>query len=180
MDQAIRSIIQFSYDQQPLAIFLLGTNGSGKSTLRHYLDLSEININIDPDLLNKAYSNKYPNTYQIEAAREAILQFNNAIQKGLNVCIESTLSGNGIIQRIIKAKTSGFHLIAYYVSLNDVELNISRIKQRVKNGGHHIAEDLVRKRYTSSKLNLEKVKGFFDQLFLLDNSEQFKIISKIS
>ncbi len=32
MEPQIRNLLQFSYDKQPLAIFLLGTNGSGKST----------------------------------------------------------------------------------------------------------------------------------------------------
>ena len=179
MELQIRNLLQFSYDKQPLAIFLLGTNGSGKSTLRHYLDLSEISINIDPDLLNKAYSNKYPTNYQIEASKEAILQYDNAIKKGLNVCIESTLSGYGIIKRIKEAKLYGFYNIAYYIQLDNVELHLARIKQRVKEGGHDIADDLVRKRYINSQQNLINIKNYFDELFIINNSEYFKLITKI-
>ncbi|WP_119328544.1 hypothetical protein [Cysteiniphilum halobium] len=45
--------IQASDDNAPIAIFLLGANGSGKSSLRAYLDLSNIQTNIDPDALNR-------------------------------------------------------------------------------------------------------------------------------
>jgi len=175
--QEFRKQIQFTYERQPIAIFLLGTNGSGKSTLRSYLDLSEITINIDPDLLNKAYKNKYPKTYEIESAKEALCQINNAIDKGINFCIESTLAGHGTMQRIKKAKASGFFVVAYYVSLDSVEINLERIKQRVSKGGHDIPEATVRKRFIESKNNLEKIKNSFDKLYLIDNSSpRFKLL----
>ena len=161
---------QFSYDKQPIAVFLLGANGSGKSSLRRILNLSDINTNIDPDLLNKAYQNKYPDTYIIEAAKEALVQFNNAITKGLNICMESTLAGHGTMRRIMRAKNAGFYVVAYYAGLDNVELNLERIRHRVSLGGHYIADDVVRKRYNESRENFIKVMQYFDDIYLVDNS----------
>ena len=49
-NQAFIDKIQLSYDKTPLAVFLIGANGSGKSTLRNYLNLADIQTNIDPDV----------------------------------------------------------------------------------------------------------------------------------
>ncbi len=50
-NQALIDIIQPSYANIPLVIFLIGANGSGKSTLRNYLNLADIQTNIYPDVL---------------------------------------------------------------------------------------------------------------------------------
>ena len=58
INQQLIEQMQIVYDKTPLAVFLLGANGSGKSTLRNYLNPTEIQINIDPDVLNKLYQNR--------------------------------------------------------------------------------------------------------------------------
>lgn len=149
-NQILVDQIQPNYDNIPLAIFLIGANGSGKSTLRNYLNLTDIQTNIDPDVLNRLYKDRYPKTYQTEAAIQALDMYNYAINNQLNFCIESILSEHGSIGMIEKAKTKGYYIIGYFVALNDINLNLERIKNRVKIGGHDIASELVRKRYSES------------------------------
>ncbi len=64
INQQIVEQIQLDYQNTPLAVFLIGTNGSGKNSLRNYLNLTDIQTNIDPDVLNRIYRNKYPQTSQ--------------------------------------------------------------------------------------------------------------------
>ncbi|MDQ5921211.1 MAG: hypothetical protein QG673_1267 [Pseudomonadota bacterium] len=173
INQEIIKQIQPNYNDIPLAIFLLGTNGSGKSSLRNYLNLSNIQTNIDPDVLNRIYAIRYPHTYQIESARQALKMYDNALFNSLNICLESTLSGRGTIQRIIKAQEMGYFTIAYYIGLNSIELNLERIKIRAASGGHNIAESVVRRRYYESVNNLIFIKNHFNLLHILDNSDQY-------
>lgn len=172
LNQAIIDQIQLDYKNIPLAVFLIGTNGSGKSTLRRYLNLAEIQTNIDPDLLNRIFMAKNPNNYQICAAKHALTMYDEAIHNDLNLCLESTLSGKGTLSRILRAKQQGYFTIGYFVGLNDVELNLVRIKNRVANGGHDIPENVVRRRYIESAENLLKVhlQGCFNRLHIIDNS----------
>ncbi|MCC2624174.1 MAG: hypothetical protein K0R14_47 [Burkholderiales bacterium] len=169
-NQALIDTIQLNYHNIPLAVFLIGANGSGKSTLRNYLNLTDIQTNIDPDVLNRIYKNRYPNTYLIESAKQALTMYKQGIDSGVNICIESTLAGHGTLARIIQAKRHGYYTIAYFVGLNDVELNLARIRQRVAKGGHNIPEASVRKRFTESIKNTIKIKDYFDELYIIDNS----------
>ncbi len=173
INQEIINQIQLNYDNIPLAVFLLGTNGSGKSSLRNYLNLSDIQTNIDPDVLNRIYKAKFPRTYQIEAGKQALKMYDDALSSGMNICLESTLAGHGTMQRIMAAKAQGYHTIAYYIGLNSIELNLQRIAMRVARGGHDIAETLVRKRYFESADNLLKVMPSIDILHVVDNSDAY-------
>jgi predicted ABC-type ATPase len=171
INQEIINQIQLRYNNTPLAVFLIGSNGSGKSTLRNYLNLSDIQTNIDPDALNRIYKEKYPQNYQLESAKQALKMYSYALDNDLNVCLESTLSGHGTVNRIIDAKKRGYYVIGYFVGLDCVDLNIKRIAMRVANGGHHIPDDIVVKRYVESITNIQKVKDSFDIIYFLDNSD---------
>ena len=111
INQEVINPIQIDYTTTPLAVFLLGTNGSGKSSLRNYLNLSDIQTNIDPDTLNRVFISKYPTTYQVQPARQALKMYSDSIVTKLNICIESTLSGHGTAQRITLAKQSGYKIV---------------------------------------------------------------------
>lgn len=173
INQQIIEPIQLRYDNIPLAVFLVGTNGSGKSSLRNYLNLSDIQSNIDPDVLNRVYRAKYPQTYQVEAGKRALKMYDDALKNGLNICLESTLAGRGTMQRVIAAKQAGYFTVAYYIGLNSVELNLERIAMRVARGGHDIPENTVRRRFYESANNLALVKDYFDEIYLLDNSHAY-------
>ena len=170
INQALIDEIQPHYTDTPLAIFLIGANGSGKSTLRKYLNLSDIQTNIDPDVLNRIFKTRYPENYLIESARQALNMYNEGIKSRLNICIESTLSGCGTTNRIKLAKDSGYHVIGYFVGLTNVDLNLERIRNRVTHGGHNIPEIMVRRRYIESTHNLVQVQNLFNELHLIDNS----------
>ena len=163
--------IQLSYTDKPLAIFILGPNGSGKSTLRYYLNLSEIQTNIDPDVLNRIYYRLYPENYQRVATKAALKMYAGALTYGLNLCMESTLAGYGTMKRIRDAKAKGYAVIVYFVGLNSVELNLARVQQRVANGGHNIPENIIRKRYVESINNLKLIQKYCDVIHVLDNSD---------
>jgi predicted ABC-type ATPase len=180
INQQIINQIQLHYDAIPLAVFLVGANGSGKSSLRNYLNLSDIQTNIDPDVLNRVYRAKYPDNYQIEAGKQALKMYDDALKNGLNICLESTLAGRGTMQRVIAAKNAGYFTLAYYIGLNSVELNLERIAQRVARGGHDIPEHIVRRRFNESANNLVLIKDYLDEIHLLDNSEaNFELQSSI-
>lgn len=173
INHAVIQQIQPDYAHQPLAIFLMGANGSGKSTLRNYLNLSEIQVNLDPDLLNRLFKAKYPDNYLIVSAKQALKLFYEGLEAGLNICLETTLAGQGTLQRIYQAQKKGYYLIGYFVGLNQVELNLQRIAERVARGGHDIPTETVKRRYQESLDHLLQLKACFQTLHVIDNSESF-------
>ncbi|OGT63838.1 MAG: hypothetical protein A3J38_03900 [Gammaproteobacteria bacterium RIFCSPHIGHO2_12_FULL_45_9] len=128
-------------------------------------------MNIDPDALNRIFKQKHPHHHLIEATKHALGMYTDGLQNNLNLCLETTLAGHGATQRIQKAATARYFLIGYFVGLNDVHLNLQRIRARVARGGHDIPEPLVRKRYTESSTQLIKVRHYFNELHVIDNSQ---------
>ncbi|OKL35340.1 hypothetical protein [Domibacillus mangrovi] len=63
----------------------------------------------------------------MEAGKESIRLVQEHIQTQKDFSIETTLSGNLPIKQISKAKQAGFNVIMYYVGVEDIDINISRI-----------------------------------------------------
>lgn len=148
-----------------------GNNGSGKSTIRNLIiDHLGISVNIDPDALARGIDSKHPEKRRVSSGKEAIRLARNCIQFHRDFSIETTLSGGNVIRLMRDAKEQGFEISMFYVGLGDYHLNIERVANRVKNGGHHIStEDIVRRHLTSMQ-NLLSHLYLIDNLIVVDNS----------
>ena len=155
---------------QNKAIFYCGTNGAGKTTLRGF-NQDSVQIVIDSDHIAMQINPENPRLADIEAGRKAIELFKFAIKNQIAFSMESTLSGNSIVQRIKKAKEKGFYVRLNYIGVDGVEINLARVKARVKSGGHFIDEATIRSRYEISLENLLTVIPLCDEVFIYDNSD---------
>jgi len=54
--------------------------------------------------------------------------------------------------------------------LSDVELAIERVKTRVSEGGHHIPEDVIRRRYVRGIKNLDNFFSASDYWLVINSS----------
>ena len=169
LSNIIRMVRKKLWLMQNKAIFYCGTNGAGKSTLRSF-NQDPVQIVIDSDHIAMQINPQNPRLADIEAGRKAIELFRFAIQHKIDFSMESTLSGNSILQRMKKAKENGFYVHLNYIGVNSVKINLARVKARVKSGGHFIAEDIVKNRYQMSFDNLFIVLPYCDEVFIYDNS----------
>lgn len=128
---------------QNKAIFYCGTNGSGKSTLRSF-NQDAVQIVIDSDHIAMQINPQNPRLADIDAGRKAIGLFRFAIKQHIDFSMESTLSGNSIIQRMKTAKENGFYVHLNYIGFDKVYINLERVKVRLKTGGHFIDEQTIR------------------------------------
>lgn len=85
--------------------------------------------------------------------------------------MESTLSGKSILKRMKNAKTGNFRTRLNYIGVDDPDINIERVKARVKAGGHFIDEPTIRKRYDISRENLIDAIFINNETLVYDNSE---------
>lgn len=154
---------------KPKAVFYCGTNGAGKSTLRSF-NRDIVQIVIDSDHIAMEMNPIAPRLADVEAGRKAIELFKFAIEHKISFSMESTLSGKSILQRMQKAKNAGFEVRLNYIGLVHADLNVARVNARVKNGGHFIEPETVRKRFKISRENLISALLIADESFLYDNS----------
>lgn len=83
---------------------------------------------------------------------------------------ETVMSSPDKVDFLQKAQQAGFRTYLYYVATEDPEINISRVSNRVKEGGHPVPEDKIRKRYQGSLALLPQAVEFADRAFIFDNS----------
>ena len=71
-----------------------------------------------------------------------------------------------------QAKSCGYSTSLFFVGTIDVEINLTRVAQRVMNGGHDVPEEDQRRRYPRSMANMRKAYELADQAVLFDNSSK--------
>lgn len=155
--------------QNNLAIFYCGTNGAGKTTLRGF-NKDSVQIVIDSDHIAMEINPENPRLADLEAGRKAVELFKFAIKNQISFSMESTLSGTSILNRMKHAKEKGFYVRLNYIGVNDPDINVKRVKARVKAGGHFIDEKTIRQRFEISRKNLITALSFCDEALIYDNS----------
>lgn len=126
---------------------------------------------INMDLIAAGLSPFAPETDTVQAGRLMLCQIDKCIQAGENFCVETTLAGCGYIQKISTWKKSGYAVHLMFLSLPSVEMAISRLAYRVKQGGHSIPDDVVQRRFHRGLENFyASYKQIVDTWMLFDNS----------
>jgi len=159
-----------------------GVNGAGKTTLYFNKLEKEKNKNfglrVNIDEIVQAIGSWKNQKDQIRASKIALKVRNYYLQKGYSFNQETTLCGKSIISFIYKAKDKGYKINLYYVGLENEQIAKDRVKIRVLKGGHNVAPELIERRYKESLKNLKNILPIVDNLYLFDNSIEFKSIDK--
>lgn len=161
---------------------IAGCNGAGKTTasytiLPEILDCKEF---VNADEIAKGLSPFRPEKAGIEAGRLMLKRIELLLESGENFAFETTLSTRSYVNFIEKAKEKNYQVTCLFFWLRSVELAISRVETRVREGGHHIPEDVIRRRYKSGltnffKLFLPRVDNW---LFVNNSGDMYEIIAE--
>lgn len=151
-----------------------GCNGAGKTTasytiLPEILDCKEF---VNADEIAKGLSPFQPEKVSIEAGRIMLNRIKELIESGENFAFETTLSTRSYTHTVKKAQEKGYNVVLLFFWLQRVELAIERVKERVREGGHNIPTDVVKRRYKKGIYNLfELYLPVIDSVLIFDNSE---------
>ena len=142
----------------PNLYIISGCNGAGKTTasftvLPEMLGCREF---VNADEIARGISPFKPESVAIQAGKIMLNRIEDLLANQMDFAIETTLTTKSYINTIAKAKTLGYQVTLLFFWLNDVELAIERVKTRVSEGGHHIPEEVIRRRYSKGIQNLEE------------------------
>lgn len=155
-------------------IFIIaGPNGAGKTTFATEFLPKEAECPnfINADMIAAGINPFRPDGSTIQAAKMMISMINNYLEKGDSFSFETTLSGRIYARLIPKWQNKGYNVKMFYLKLPDPEFAIARVKQRVKEGGHNVTEDVIRRRFKTGWSNFEKLyKELVDEWALYDNA----------
>ncbi|MCQ2153672.1 MAG: zeta toxin family protein [Bacteroidales bacterium] len=166
----------------PRLFILSGCNGSGKTTASYALlpELLDCREFVNSDEFAKYLSPFNPASASISASRFMLTKVRYLMSRRQDFSIETTLATRVLVQIIQQAKEFGYTVILLYFWLRSPELAISRVRDRVLNGGHDIPDDVVRRRYhTGLRYFFEIYVPLADKWMLADNSQSpFRIIAE--
>ena len=152
---------------------IAGANGSGKTSFaKSYAMLNNLHF-INADEIAKKYDPNDLQKYKVKAGKEFFKQLKEYIDvRNESFIIETTLSGKYLEAVIKKAKKQKFKVVLIYLFLESANENIYRVKHRVLNGGHHVPEvDIIRRYERGKKLFWNLYKDIVDDWLLFFNGD---------
>lgn len=140
-------------------IIIAGPNGAGKTTLaREYLPNEANTLTfINADLIARGLDPFQPERAAFRAGRMMLEMIDACVQRGENFAFETTLSGRGYARMIPRWHEQGYWVKLYYLPLPSPEMAIERVRQRVVMGGHHVPDDIIRRRFHASWHNFQNI-----------------------
>ena len=159
--------------QQKKILIIAGPNGAGKTTFAKEFLPQEAGclIFVNADLIAAGLSPFAPEQAAFRAGRLMLEEIDNHVRRGVSFAFETTLSGRAYVGRISDWKARGYIIKLFFLKLISPELAIARVRRRVEQGGHDIAEMTIRRRFASGLRNFEHLyKPMVDEWALYDNS----------
>jgi predicted ABC-type ATPase len=126
---------------------------------------------INADLIAAGLAPFNPESVSFKAARLMLNELDEYTTAGESFAFETTLSGAHYLQRIQEWKDLGYSVKLWFIALSSPELAISRVKERVAQGGHNIPEEVIRRRYTTGLENLPKYQKVVKSWVLLNGDK---------
>lgn len=130
-------------------IIIAGPNGAGKTTFAKEFLPNEANCLhfVNADLIAAGLSPFKPEAKAIQAGKLMLKEIDEHVRKQESFVFETTLSGRAYARKISRWQEQGYQVSLLFLQLHNVDIAINRVAERVKQGGHFIAETVIRRRY---------------------------------
>ena len=88
----------------------------------------------------------------------------------ISFTLETVMSHSSKVKLLAQAQAAGYRTYLYFVATEDPAINISRVRNRVKLGGHGVPEDRIEKRYHRCLELLMDAIQHTNRAYIFDNS----------
>ncbi len=140
-------------------VIIAGPNGAGKTTFaREFLPSEgDCPVFVNADLIAAGIAPFQPEAAAFRAGRLMLQEIANHAANGRNFAFETTLAGLTYVRMIDEWRADGYEIRLIFISLPIVETAILRVATRVRQGGHDIPVDTIRRRFDSGWRNFNSV-----------------------
>ena len=126
---------------------------------------------VNADLIAAGLAPFAPEAAALRAGRLMLQELERHFAARPSFAFETALSGRGYLRQINLWRTAGYKVKLIFLQLDTPEEAIARVAQRVRQGGHHVPETVIRRRFASGKHNFtDLVSCTVDAWVLYDNS----------
>ena len=154
-------------------IVIAGPNGAGKTTFASEFLPNEAGcpVFVNADLIAAGLAPFAPDTAAVQAGRLMLQELARHFAARESFAFETTLAGRGYVHHIRAWQAAGYRVKLIFLQLDSTEEAIARVAQRVPQGGHHIPEETIRRRFTAGRENFERLYApLMDAWALYDNA----------
>jgi len=139
-------------------IIIAGPNGAGKTTFARAFLPQEAHCTrfINADLIAAGLSPFAPEIMAVKAGRLMLQEIADCVAHQKSFAFETTLSGLAYLRHIQKWQDQDYRVSLFFLSLPTVDVAIERVAFRVQQGGHHIPENVIRRRFIAGRKNFEQ------------------------
>lgn len=138
---------------------IAGCNGAGKTTASYTVlpEMLACREFVNADEIARGLSPFNTESVAIEAGRLMLRRMEDLLAENIDFAFETTLATRSYAQFVRKAQASGYFVTLLFFWLPSPEQAIERVALRVKEGGHNIPEDVIRRRYKNGLANLLEI-----------------------
>jgi predicted ABC-type ATPase len=139
----------------PKILIIAGPNGAGKTTFACDFLPNEAACPcfVNADLIAAGLSPFVPAAAAIKAGKLMLQEIQGNAARREGFAFETTLSGLGYLRHIRDWRSSGYHVTLFFLTLPSIEMAITRVAERVGQGGHDIPEAVIRRRFVTGVRN---------------------------
>ena len=138
-------------------IVIAGPNGAGKTTFAmRYLRTEAPGLHfVNADLIAGGLSPLDRGAgVEVAAGRLMLAEIDRLAAAGRSFAFETTLSGRVYLRRIDRWRLDGYRVMLVFLSLDGADEAVRRVDARVRQGGHRVSEDVIRRRFVAGLRNL--------------------------
>ena len=152
---------------------IAGPNGAGKTTFATEFLLNEADSPtfVNADMIAVGLNPFEPERSAMQAGRLMLRMIDDYVDRGESFAFETTLSGRGYARQIPIWQAKGYRVELYFLRLPTPEMTLTRVRNRVMEGGHYIPEDVARRRFDAGWRNFNEIyRDIVDEWALYDAS----------
>lgn len=160
-------------------LILAGPNGAGKTTFAREFLVGEASCPafVNADLIAAGLSPFDPARAALRAGRLMLELIAEHVARGESFAFETTLAGRNFARAIEPWRAAGYHVSLIFLSLPSADLAIERVAERVRQGGHPVPDDVVRRRFSRGRDHFETLyKPLVDAWMLYDNAGEVPVL----
>ena len=161
-------------ETDPQVVIIAGPNGAGKTTLAPFLLRDTLGVleyvNADPIALG--LSGFDPASVAFAAGRVMLKRLHDLADQRKTFAFESTLAARSYVLWIERLRRDGYRVQLMFLWLRSADLAVQRVRERVRAGGHDVAEEVIRRRYSAGLKNFWNLyRALADTWAIYDNSD---------
>ncbi len=154
-------------------MIVAGPNGAGKTTFaREFLPQeADCPTFVNADLIADGLSPFDPVRVAVRSGRIMLQLIREHAERGETFAFETTLAGRNYARSIPRWRAAGYRVTLIFLSLPSPEMALSRVAERVRQGGHGVPDEVVRRRFLAGRENFETLyKPLVDEWVHYDNA----------